>query len=185
MVIDTGPCASTLASVAAVPDLRERITELWDRRTELDPADADALAVVDEAIDVLDRGEARVAEPVDGDVIVHEWLKQAVLLYLQLAPMAPVHHGPFEYVDRIPLKQGLAAGGVRALPGSIVRHGAFVDRGVVLMPSFVNIGARVGPARWSTPGRRSAPAHRSAATCTCPAGSASGACSNHRRPPRS
>jgi len=139
-----------------VPDLRERITELWDRRTDLDPADADALAVVDEAIDLLDRGEARVAEPVDGDVVVHEWLKQAVLLYLQLAPMAPVHHGPFEYVDRIPLKHGLAAGGVRALPGSIVRRGAFVDRGVVLMPSFVNIGARVGPGTmvdtWATVG---------------------------------
>ena len=127
-------------------DLQAQIAELWDRRTDLTPADADAKAVVDEAIGLLDRGEARTAE-VDastGEVVVHAWLKQAILLLFRLSAMETVEVGPFEYADRIPLKRGFAAAGVRAVPGSSARWGSFLEPGVVLMPSYVNIGARVG-----------------------------------------
>jgi 2,3,4,5-tetrahydropyridine-2-carboxylate N-succinyltransferase len=129
-----------------VTDLKERIEELWDRRGELSASDGDARGAVDEAIDLLDRGEARAAEidPATGDVIVHAWLKKAVLLLFRLASMQTIELGPFEYVDRIPLKRGFEAAGVRVVPGASARRGSFIERGAVLMPSYVNIGARVG-----------------------------------------
>ena len=139
-------------------DLEAAVGELWNRRQELTPADRDALEVVDRAIDLLDRGEVRVAEidPVSDEVVVHEWLRQAILLLFKLSELTTVEHGPFEYTDRLPLKHGLAAAGVRALPGSSARRGAFLARGVVLMPSYVNIGARVGAGTmvdtWATVG---------------------------------
>ena len=139
-------------------DLEAAVGELWNRRQELTPADREALAVVDRAIDLLDRGEVRVAEidPVSDEVVVHEWLRQAILLLFKLSELTTVEHGPFEYTDSLPLKRGLGAAGVRALPGSSARRGAFLARGVVLMPSYVNIGARVGAGTmvdtWATVG---------------------------------
>jgi len=127
-------------------DLQGQIAELWERRAALGPDAHDARAVVDEAIDLLDRGEARTAEvdPAGGEVVVHVWLKQAILLLFRLSEMQTVELGPFEYADRIPLKKGFAAAGVRVVPGASARRGSFLDRGVVMMPSYVNIGARVG-----------------------------------------
>jgi 2,3,4,5-tetrahydropyridine-2-carboxylate N-succinyltransferase len=125
-------------------DLRASIEELWERRAELDPTDFEARSIVNEAVTLLDRGEARVAEIVDDEVVVHEWLKQAILLMFRLLPIETVEAGPFEYADKLPLKRGLAAQGVRVVPGASARFGAFLDRGVILMPSYVNIGARVG-----------------------------------------
>jgi 2,3,4,5-tetrahydropyridine-2-carboxylate N-succinyltransferase len=130
-------------------DLQSQIEELWSRRDELAAGDTDALGIVNEAIDLLDRGEARVAELVASgtdreDVVVHEWLKQAILLLFKLAGMETIETPPYEYADKIPLKRGYEAAGVRALPGAIARWGSFLDRGVILMPSFTNIGARVG-----------------------------------------
>ena len=127
-------------------DLQAQIEELWERRAELTPDDGDARAVVDLAIDLLDSGEVRTAE-VDGgtgEVVVHVWLKQAILLLFRLSAMQTHELGPFEFADRIPLKKGYAAAGVRAVPGASARRGSFLERGVVLMPSYVNIGARVG-----------------------------------------
>ncbi|MHB8669931.1 MAG: 2,3,4,5-tetrahydropyridine-2,6-dicarboxylate N-succinyltransferase [Acidimicrobiales bacterium] len=129
-------------------DLQAQIQELWERagRGELAPGDGDAFAVVREAIDLLDHGEARVAEvdSRDDSVVVNEWLKEAILLLFRLSAMDTIELGPFEYADKIPLKRGYAAAGVRVVPGASARWGAFLDRGVVLMPSYVNIGARVG-----------------------------------------
>jgi 2,3,4,5-tetrahydropyridine-2-carboxylate N-succinyltransferase len=96
------------------------------------------------AIDLLDRGEARVAEMVDGEVLVHQWLKQAILLLFPLSAMETIELGPFEYFDKVPLKRDYAAAGVRAVPGAVARWGSYIAPGAVLMPSFVNIGARVG-----------------------------------------
>src|SRR5437016_4046410 len=127
-------------------DLQAQIAECWERRDQLGPGDADALAVVREAIELLDRGEARVAE-IDGatdEVVVHQWLKQAILLLFRLTALETVEVGPFEYADRIPLKHGYLEAGVRVVPGGSARWGSFLDRGVVLMPGYVNIGARVG-----------------------------------------
>jgi 2,3,4,5-tetrahydropyridine-2,6-dicarboxylate N-succinyltransferase len=137
-------------------DLRARVGELWRRRDEIDPKDTDAAAVIREAIDLLDCGDARVAEIVDDEVVVHEWLKQAILLLFGQARMVTQELGPFEFADKIPLKSGYEAAGVRVVPGASARWGSFLDRGVVLMPSYVNIGARVGARSmadtWSTVG---------------------------------
>jgi 2,3,4,5-tetrahydropyridine-2-carboxylate N-succinyltransferase len=140
-----------------VADLQATIEELFERRAELSPSDGDAKAAVDEAIDLLDRGEARIASiAADGSVVVHEWLKKAVLLLFTLAEMATIELGPFEYADKLPLKTGYEAAGVRVVPGASARRGAFLDRGVILMPSYVNIGARVGAGSmvdtWATVG---------------------------------
>ena len=137
-------------------DLQSTIEELWERRAELSPADADALASVTEAVDLLDRGEARVAEIVGDDVVVHAWLKQAILLLFRLRAIETMEVGPFEFADKLPLKKGFQAAGVRAVPGASARWGSFLDRDVILMPSYVNIGARVGAGSmvdtWATVG---------------------------------
>jgi 2,3,4,5-tetrahydropyridine-2-carboxylate N-succinyltransferase len=127
-------------------DLQSQIEALWLRAADLSPTDTDALATVTEAIDLLDRGEARVAEidPVTDAVIVHQWLKQAILLLFRLRSMETVEVGPFEFADKLPLKKHYAASGVRVVPGGSARWGSFLGDGVICMPSFVNIGARVG-----------------------------------------
>jgi 2,3,4,5-tetrahydropyridine-2-carboxylate N-succinyltransferase len=127
-------------------DLSAAVSRLWERRQELSSGDAEALEIVNSAVELLDTGGARVAEidPVSGEVVVHEWLRQAILLLFILSEVEPIEHGPFEYADKLPLKRGFKAAGVRAVPGASARRGAFLGRGVVLMPSYVNIGAYVG-----------------------------------------
>jgi 2,3,4,5-tetrahydropyridine-2-carboxylate N-succinyltransferase len=127
-------------------DLQASIEELWERRDELSPADTDAAKLVEESIELLDTGQARVAEvdPATDEVVVHQWLKESILLFFRLRGMETIEHGPFEFADKLPLKHGFEAAGVRALPGSSARWGSFLGRGVVLMPSYVNIGAYVG-----------------------------------------
>jgi 2,3,4,5-tetrahydropyridine-2-carboxylate N-succinyltransferase len=128
-----------------MPELRDRVDEVWAGRDDRDVVhDPDAVAAVHEAIDLLDTGAARVAEVVDDEVVVHGWLKRAILLLFRQAHMVTREIGPFEYADKIPLKSGYEAAGVRVVPGASARWGSFLDRGVILMPSYVNIGARVG-----------------------------------------
>ena len=129
-------------------DLAARIATLWERREDLTSStasEAEAREVVYAAIDRLDAGEARVAEIVDGQVVVHEWLKQAILLLFRLARMETTELGPFEYADKIPLKHHYEDAGVRVVPGGSARWGSYIGRGSILMPSYVNIGAYVGP----------------------------------------
>jgi len=123
--------------------LEEVIDELWERRTELSPADEQARAAVIGAVDAIDAGEARVAfvDPATDEVVVDERAKRAILLAFRLMPMVRSEVGDFRYDDRVPLTTRLD--GVRVLPGAIVRWGAYVAPGAVLMPSFVNIGAYV------------------------------------------
>src|SRR5437588_9577066 len=115
--------------------------------------DADA---VEAMVARLDRGETRVAERVDGDWIVNEEAKQAILEYFRLRQVEPVEVGPFEYLDKIPLKHDYAEAGVRVVPPAVARYGSFLSRDVVMMPSYVNIGAWVGPRTmidtWATVG---------------------------------
>ena len=126
-------------------DLQAEIEELWERAGDLSTDDRDAHRRVDEAIDLLDRGEARVAEVgPDGETVVHEWLKKAILLLFRLRTISTTTVGPFEFADKLPLKRDFAAAGVRVVPGGSARWGSFLARGVILMPSYVNIGARVG-----------------------------------------
>lgn len=111
---------------------------------------------VDAALDLLDRGKVRVAEPTPDGWVVNEWLKRAILLSFRQRPMTTIEVGPFEYHDKVPLKTGYAAAGVRVVPPAVVRHGAYVEAGAVLMPSYVNIGAWVGAGTmvdtWATVG---------------------------------
>ena len=126
-------------------DLASTIDELWNNRDSLSASDGDAVRAVGEAIALLDSGEARVAElGADGEPIVHQWLKHAILLNFRLSQMETIELGPFEFADKIPLKKDFQAAGVRVVPGASARYGSFLDRGVVMMPSYVNIGARVG-----------------------------------------
>ena len=124
-------------------DLQGQIEELWERRSEVEPGDKSVGSLVREAVDLLDTGQARVAEVVAGRVVVHSWLKQAILLLFRLSKIKTVELGPFEYADKLPLKSGFKKMGVRVVPGASARYGSFLERGVILMPSYVNIGANV------------------------------------------
>jgi 2,3,4,5-tetrahydropyridine-2-carboxylate N-succinyltransferase len=127
-------------------DLEAQITALWEHRDDVTAVmpEAEAAALVRDAIDLLDRGQARVAEVVDGEIVVHQWLKQAILLLFRLTNMSVTENGPFEFRDKIPLKRHYEASGVRVVPGAQARWGSYLAPGVVMMPSYVNIGAYVG-----------------------------------------
>lgn len=124
--------------------LDQTIDELWSSRQAGSPDLVAELEASTRAIESLDSGEERIAEVIDGEVVVHEWLKRAILLYFASATNVATDVGPFEIVDKVRLKRGLEAAGVRVLPGAIARWGSHIEAGAVLMPSFVNIGARVG-----------------------------------------
>jgi 2,3,4,5-tetrahydropyridine-2-carboxylate N-succinyltransferase len=125
-------------------DLPSRIDELWAARDTLDTGDPEVVATIHEAIEQLDTGAARVAEVgPDGEVIVHQWCKYAVLLLFKISEMATIENAPFEYADKIPLKSDYMARGVRVVPGAQARWGSYQAPGVVMMPSYVNIGAYV------------------------------------------
>jgi 2,3,4,5-tetrahydropyridine-2-carboxylate N-succinyltransferase len=112
-----------------------------DRSRLTDPA---VRSAVEETVALLDRGELRVAEKVGDAWVVHAWIKQAILLYFGIRGMERIEVPPFEYHDKVPLKHGLDAAGVRVVPPGVVRYGAFLERGAIVMPGYVNIGARVG-----------------------------------------
>ena len=137
-------------------DLQATIDAAWERRAEVSPrsAPAELRDAVELAIGELDAGRLRVAEKRDGRWITHEWLKKAVLLSFRLADSVPIGiaapNAPFRFYDKIPTKfarfdeRAFAEAGVRVVPPAVARRGAYVARNVVLMPSYVNIGAYVG-----------------------------------------
>jgi 2,3,4,5-tetrahydropyridine-2-carboxylate N-succinyltransferase len=111
---------------------------------------------VEEIVAALDRGERRVASKVGGEWVVDEEAKLAIIEFFGLRRMEPIEVGPFEYLDKIPLKHGWVRLGVRVVPPAVARYGAFVSPGAILMPSYVNIGSWVGPRTmvdtWATVG---------------------------------
>ncbi|MGI9016402.1 MAG: 2,3,4,5-tetrahydropyridine-2,6-dicarboxylate N-succinyltransferase [Euzebya sp.] len=113
-------------------------------------------AAVLETLDLLDAGEVRVAQKEGAEWVVQQWLKQAILLSFGLRQMQTVEVGPFEYHDKMPLKTGYAQAGVRVVPPAVVRHGAHIEAGAVLMPCYVNLGAYVSTGTmvdtWATVG---------------------------------
>jgi len=122
--------------------LRERIEAAWEGEAALtDPAIA---AAVEEAIDLLDSGAIRVASKESPGWMVHEWVKKAILLHFRIKPVERMEAGVFEYSDKIALKRGYESLGVRVVPPAVARRGCHLSPGVELMPSYVNIGARVG-----------------------------------------
>lgn len=111
---------------------------------------------VEEVIASLDRGELRVAEFNGNDWIVHEWIKEAILLYFLLHESQASEAGPMGFFDKIPMKKSWRRSGVRVVPPGVARYGSYLAPGVILMPAFVNIGARVGEGTmidtWATVG---------------------------------
>ena len=146
-------------------DVQQVIDDAWEKRDSIGPDTRGGVRqAVDSAIAALDCGDARIAEKIGGEWTVHQWLKKAVLLSFRLNPMELIGGGPggAHWWDKVPSKftawgeKDYKEAGFRAVPGAIVRRGAFVAPGAVLMPSFVNIGARVGEATmvdtWATIG---------------------------------
>ncbi len=153
-----------MKSVSPNLDLQAAIEAAWSRRAEISAStmgvDRDA---VESALEMLDSGTARVAEPGENGWVVHQWLKQAVLLSFRLHPNAPMAGaGGAPVFDKVGMKfagwdeKRFAESGIRTVPGAVVRRSAFIAPGVVLMPCFVNVGARVGAGTmidtWSTVG---------------------------------
>ncbi|MBL7492718.1 2,3,4,5-tetrahydropyridine-2,6-dicarboxylate N-succinyltransferase [Frankia sp. AgB1.9] len=131
-----------MSTSSFVSPLDSGIDELWARRADITPADADARKAVVAAVDAIDAGEARVAfVAADGSVVVDERAKHAILLSFKVLPMGESNAGDFHYHDRMPLKTRFD--GVRVVPGAIVRWGAHIAPGAVLMPSYTNIGGFV------------------------------------------
>ncbi|MFC2185931.1 2,3,4,5-tetrahydropyridine-2,6-dicarboxylate N-succinyltransferase [Peijinzhouia sedimentorum] len=123
-------------------DLRDIIEAAWDDRDKLH--DKEVQIAVKTIIEELDLGRLRVAEPIENNEWkVNEWVKKAVILYFPLQKMQIIECGPFEYHDKIRLKSGYDKLGVRVVPNAVARYGAFLNSGVVMMPSYVNIGAYV------------------------------------------
>jgi 2,3,4,5-tetrahydropyridine-2,6-dicarboxylate N-succinyltransferase len=140
--------------MSELSELEARISAAFaDRERLKDPA---TKAAVLEVVRRLDQGALRVAEKKDGAWAVNAWIMQAVNLYFGITGMEVFDYGPFQSRDKIPLKKNLEAAGVRAVPGAVARYGSFVASGAVLLPSFVNIGARVGTGTmvdtWATVG---------------------------------
>jgi 2,3,4,5-tetrahydropyridine-2-carboxylate N-succinyltransferase len=117
------------------------INEIWENRTLLESKNSKLL--IQEIISELDRGTLRIAEPSGNEWKINEWIKKAVILYFPIQNMELWSAGPMEFYDKIPLKKGYEQLGVRVVPHAIARYGSYVAKGVILMPSFVNIGAYV------------------------------------------
>ena len=134
--------------------IKEIIEKAWDDRSLL--SEKSTLDAIEAVVAQLDKGILRVAEPTEDGWIVNDWVKKAVILYFPTQKMETIEVGPFEYHDKIPLKRDYAAQGVRVVPNAVARYGAFLERGVVMMPSYVNIGAYVGSGTmvdtWATVG---------------------------------
>ncbi|OEJ98833.1 2,3,4,5-tetrahydropyridine-2,6-dicarboxylate N-succinyltransferase [Flavivirga aquatica] len=122
-------------------ELQQIIENAWENRDLLkEEVTTSAIRTV---IDLLDKGELRVAEPISDGWQVNEWVKKAVVLYFPIQKMETLEAGIFEYHDKIPLKRNFAERGIRVVPNAVARHGAYISSGTILMPSYVNIGAYV------------------------------------------
>lgn len=122
-------------------ELQKTIEAAWDNRELLQ--DENTQRAIRQVIDLLDVGQLRVAEPTNSGWQVNEWVKKAVVLYFPIQKMETLEAGIFEYHDKIPLKRNYEQKGIRVVPNAVARHGAYISKGVILMPSYVNIGAYV------------------------------------------
>lgn len=132
-------------------DLKNIIETAWENRDSITPSSVndDVKTAIINALNMLDKGEARVAEKIAGEWVVHQWLKKAVLLSFRIRDNAPLSDGVSQYYDKVPLKfsdytpEQFKQEGMRVVPNAVARQGSYVGKNVVLMPSYVNIGAYV------------------------------------------
>ena len=120
---------------------QQLIEQAWDNRELL--KNEEVRTAIRSTIEKLDKGQIRIAEPKDGQWVVNEWIKKAVILYFPICEMQTIELPPFEFHDKIALKHDFASQGVRVVPHAIARYGSYLAKGVVMMPSYVNIGAYV------------------------------------------
>ena len=134
--------------------MKDIIEEIWSNRELL--KNSKYIKIINDVISELDLGKIRVAEKKDGKWVVNEWIKKAVILFFPISKMETIKVGPFEFHDKIALKKNYAEMGVRVVPHAISRYGSFIEKGAVLMPSYVNIGAYVSSGTmvdtWATVG---------------------------------
>jgi len=134
--------------------MKELIEKAWEDRSLLQSKETKEAVM--EVVAQLDKGSLRVAEPTTDGWQVNDWVKKAVIMYFPLTEMKTIEVGPFEFHDKIPLKTGYAEKGVRVVPHAIARYGSFLEKGVIMMPSYVNIGAYVSSGTmvdtWTTVG---------------------------------
>ncbi len=121
--------------------MKDQIEWLWEHSEDLQKEENKQL--IRAVIELLDKGKMRVAEPVANGWQVNEWIKKAILLYFRIMPMEQKKVEPLEFYDKIPLKNDFPSLGVRVVPHAVARYGSYIAKGVVLMPSYVNIGAYV------------------------------------------
>jgi 2,3,4,5-tetrahydropyridine-2-carboxylate N-succinyltransferase len=121
--------------------LKETIEAAWDKRELL--VESSVQEAIYEVVDRLDRGVLRVAQKEPDGWQVNDWVKKAVILYFPIRKMETIETPPFEFHDKIPLKSGYKAKGVRVVPHAVARYGSYISKGVIMMPSYVNIGAFV------------------------------------------
>ena len=117
------------------------IEKAWDNQELLN--DSSTISAIEEVIEMLDKGKLRIAENNDGNWIVHEWVKKAVVLYFPIRKMETIEIGPLEFHDKMKLKTNYKDLGVRVVPHAVARYGSYISSGVIMMPSYVNIGAYV------------------------------------------
>lgn len=122
-------------------NLQTIIEQAWENRALLQ--EENTQQTIREVVNLLDSGTLRVAEPTENGWQVNEWVKKAVVMYFPIQKMETFEVGIFEYHDKIPLKRGYAEKGIRVVPHAVARHGAYISKGVIMMPSYVNIGAYV------------------------------------------
>lgn len=122
-------------------NLKNRINKAWENREML--KETATIQAIREVISLLDDGKLRCAEPSETGWHVNEWVKKAVVLYFPIQKMETMKAGIFEYHDKIPLKSGYQEKGIRVVPNAVARYGAYISKGVIMMPSYVNIGAFV------------------------------------------
>jgi len=150
----TDVAATSAATEYPIARWQDAIARAWTGAAKLD--DLAVRGAVEGVLAALDAGGLRVAEKLGGEWTTHGWIQQAITLYFRLRVSQTIEVGPFEYHDKVPLKHGLEAAGVRVVPPGVARYGSHLERGVVLMPGYVNVGARVGEGTmvdtWATVG---------------------------------
>jgi 2,3,4,5-tetrahydropyridine-2-carboxylate N-succinyltransferase len=122
-------------------ELKNIVSQAWENRELL--KETKTQNAIREVIELLDNGKLRCAEPAEKGWQVNEWVKKAVVLYFPIQEMKTLEAGIFEYHDKIPLKKGYKEKGIRVVPDAVARYGAYISKGVIMMPSYVNIGAYV------------------------------------------
>jgi len=133
---------------------QSNIESAWENRALL--KDKNVIASIKQTIDELDKGKIRIAEKLNSIWRINEWIKKAIILYFVIQDIETIIHGPFEYNDKIGLKKNYKKQEIRVVPPAVARYGSYLDKGVILMPSYVNIGAYVGKGSmidtWATVG---------------------------------